>query len=104
MELQERLNLEVREAESRFKTRQEQATQDEAVVRRKLAAVEQELGGVRAERGGRAKDLPTALLADYDKLLRARGGVAVAAVNAWRFAAAVGCGSGPRPSRSYGRR
>ena len=95
MELQERLNVDVREAESRFKSRQEQATQDEAVVRRKLAAVEQELGGVRAERGGRAKDLPAALLADYDKLLRARGGVAVAAVNASAFCG--GCRVSIRP-------
>ena len=52
MELQERLGGEIREAEVRFKTREEQARQDEAVVRKKLAAVEQELTGVR----GRADD------------------------------------------------
>ena len=54
MELQERLNGEIREAEVRFKTREEQGRQDEAVVRKKLAAVEQELGGVRGERDDRA--------------------------------------------------
>jgi predicted nucleic acid-binding Zn-ribbon protein len=80
MELQERLSVEVREAEKRFKTREEQARQDEAVVRKKLAAVEQELGGVRSERSGRAKDLPPGLLSDYERLLRARNGVAVASV------------------------
>jgi uncharacterized protein len=82
MELQERLSVEIREAEVRFKTREEQARQDEAVVRKKLAAVEEELTGVRAERQGRAKDLPPGLLSDYDRLLRARNGVAVASVGA----------------------
>jgi predicted nucleic acid-binding Zn-ribbon protein len=82
MELSERLGVEVREAEKRFKTREEQSRQDEAVVRKKLEAVEMELAGVRSERNGRARDLPRGLLSDYDRLLRARGGVAVAAVNA----------------------
>jgi predicted nucleic acid-binding Zn-ribbon protein len=82
MELQERLNVEVREAETRFKTREEQARQDDAVVRRKLEAVEQELTGVRAERHGRARDVPAGLLSDYERLLKARNGVAVAAVGA----------------------
>jgi predicted nucleic acid-binding Zn-ribbon protein len=82
MELQERLGVDVREADTRFKTREEQARQDESVVRKKLAAVEQELTGVRSERNGRAKDLPPGLLSDYDRLLRARNGVAVAAVGA----------------------
>ena len=81
MELQERLSVEVREAEQRFKAREEQAQQDEAVVRRKLEAVQQELTGLRGERNGRARDLPPGLLSDYERLLRARGGVAVAAVS-----------------------
>jgi uncharacterized protein len=95
MELQERLNVEIREAETRLKTRQEQANQDEAVVRKKLAAVEQELGGVRGERTTRAKDLPPGLLADYDRLLRARNGVAVAAVTTSAFCG--GCRVSIRP-------
>ena len=82
MELQERLGVDVREAEKRFKTREEQARQDESVVRKKLEAVEQELTGLRSERNGRAKDLPAGLLSDYERLLRARNGVAVAAVSA----------------------
>jgi hypothetical protein len=82
MELQERLSVEVREAETRFKTREEQSRQDEAVVRKKLAAVEAELAGVRGERDGRARELPPGLLSDYERLLRARAGVAVAAVGA----------------------
>ena len=82
MELQERLSVEVREAEKRFKTREEQSRQDEAVVRQKLAAVEAELAGVRGERDGRARELPPGLLSGYERLLRARAGVAVAAVGA----------------------
>jgi predicted nucleic acid-binding Zn-ribbon protein len=95
MELQERLNVEIRDAETRFKSRQEQASQDEGVVRKKLTAVEQELGGVRSERNGRAKDIPGGLLSDYERLLRARHGVAVAAVNASAFCG--GCRVSIRP-------
>lgn len=95
MELQERLSGEIREAETRFRTREEQARQDEAVVRQKLAAVETELGGVRSERGGRARDVPPALLGDYERLLRARNGVAVAAVNSSGFC--NGCRMSIRP-------
>ncbi len=95
MELQERLNVEMREAESRLKTRSEQATQDEGVVRKKLAAVQQELGGLRVERNGRAKDVPPGLLSDYDRLLRARNGVAVAVVTATAFCG--GCRVSIRP-------
>jgi uncharacterized protein len=95
MELQERFNTEIREAEVRLKTRQEQATQDEGVVRRKLASVEQELGGVRGERDGRAHAIPPALLSDYERLLRARNGVAVAVVTGGAFCG--GCRVSIRP-------
>ncbi|HEX2438051.1 MAG TPA: C4-type zinc ribbon domain-containing protein [Methylomirabilota bacterium] len=95
MELQERLNVEIREVESRLKSRSEQAATDEGVVRKRLAAVEQDLGGVRSERNDRAKGLPPGLLADYEKLLRARNGVAVAAVNASAFCG--GCRVSIRP-------
>jgi predicted nucleic acid-binding Zn-ribbon protein len=80
MDLQERMVVEVREAEARLAAREEQARQDEAVVRRKLAAVEQELAGVRGDRGSRARGLAPALLSSYERILRARGGVAVASV------------------------
>jgi predicted nucleic acid-binding Zn-ribbon protein len=95
MELQERLGAEVRDAEKRLKAREEQAAQDERVVRNKLAAVEAELAGVRGERNSRARDIPPALLADYDKLLRARQGVAVAAVTGGAFCG--GCRVSIRP-------
>lgn len=81
MELQEKLGVEVREAETRFTSREEQARQDEAVVRRKLAVVQQDLDVLRVERQSRARELPKGLLADYDRILKARGGVAVANVS-----------------------
>jgi predicted nucleic acid-binding Zn-ribbon protein len=95
MESQERLGVDIKDAEQRFKSREDQARQDEAVVRTKLAAVERELEGLRAERRSRAKDLPPALLASYDRISKARGGVAVAAVTA--AAVCGGCRVSIRP-------
>jgi predicted nucleic acid-binding Zn-ribbon protein len=95
MELQERLNAETRDAEVRLKTRQEQASQDEIVVRRKLTSVEEELGGMRGERDSRARGIPPALLSDYERLLRARNGVAVASVTSGAFCG--GCRVSIRP-------
>jgi predicted nucleic acid-binding Zn-ribbon protein len=80
MEMQERLAVDVKEAEGRLKTREEQARLDEGVVRGKLAKVEQELAVVRAERTSRARELPAALLASYDRIMKARAGTAVASV------------------------
>ena len=95
MELQERLTVEGREAEAQLKTREEQAKQDEAVVRKKLEAVETQLTSLRADRNSRARELPRGLLADYEKILKARGGVAVAGVNA--SAICGGCRMSIRP-------
>jgi predicted nucleic acid-binding Zn-ribbon protein len=95
MEMQERLGVEVKDAEQRFKTREEQARQDEAVVRKKLGAVEQELNVQRAERRARAEGLPRGLLASYDRISKARGGIAVAAVTS--AAVCGGCRVSIRP-------
>jgi len=95
MELQERLAADSREAEARLKAREEQARQDEAVVRKKLAAVETELAALRADRDSRARELPRPLLADYEKILKARSGVAVASVTA--SAICGGCRVAIRP-------
>jgi len=80
METQERLAGDIREAEGRLKTREEQAKQDIGVVREKLAGVEQQLAAARTEREALAKKLPRAVLHDYERILKARGGVAVAPV------------------------
>jgi uncharacterized protein len=81
MEMQERLGVETREADARYKSREEQARQDEGVLRKKFATVQKELEVVRAERNSRARELPKGLLVDYDRILKARAGVAVANVS-----------------------
>lgn len=80
MEMQERLSVEVREADARFQAREAQAREDEAVVRKKLAELEAELDIARAERASRARELPPRLLGEYERIYRARAGVAVAPV------------------------
>jgi predicted nucleic acid-binding Zn-ribbon protein len=79
MEMQERLTAEIREAEARLEAREEQGSQDEASVRQQLAAVEAELAGVREERAAVAREVPPGVLADYERILKARGGLAIAA-------------------------
>ena len=95
MEMQERLAVDVKEAESRLKTREEQARQDEGTVRAKLAKVEEELTGVRAERATRARGLAPAVLASYERIIKARAGTAVASVTA--AAICGGCRMSIRP-------
>jgi predicted nucleic acid-binding Zn-ribbon protein len=95
MEIQERLAAETREAETRLRGREEQGSQDEAVVRKKLEVVESQLATVRAERDTRARELPRPLLTDYAKILKARAGVAVASVNS--AAICGGCRVAIRP-------
>jgi predicted nucleic acid-binding Zn-ribbon protein len=80
MERQESLAGEVREAEARLKAREEQAKRDEAVIRQKLAEVEKELEAVRSARASLARELPRGVLADYERILKARGGLAIAPV------------------------
>lgn len=80
MELQERLAVEVRDAEARLKTREEQGHQDETAVRRQLASVEADLVGVRGERATLAREVPSGVLGDYERILKARGGLAIAPV------------------------
>ena len=80
MEVGERVALEIREAEQIHALREEQGRHDVAEVGKRLAAVEAELQIARAARAARAAELPPALLSDYDRIRKARGGVAVATV------------------------
>jgi len=80
MESQERLAGEIKDAETRLKGRETQGKQDEGALQEKLRGVEAELAGVRSERQELARQLPAPVLADYDKLLRARGGLAIVQV------------------------
>ena len=95
MELQERLAAESRDAESRLKAREEQARQDEASCARSSRRSRPELAGLRADRDSRARELPRPLLADYEKILKARSGVAVASVTS--SAVCSGCRVSIRP-------
>jgi predicted nucleic acid-binding Zn-ribbon protein len=81
METQERLAGEIREATGRLTSREEQARQDEGVVRQKLARVEEELVTARTQRSACARELPPSVLAGYERVLRARGGLAVVPVS-----------------------
>jgi predicted nucleic acid-binding Zn-ribbon protein len=82
MELQERLGLDLRDAEVVHKRREEQARRDEAVVRERLSRVEAELAGARGERNTLARELPPLVLGEYEKRLRGRSGLAVVPVTA----------------------
>jgi predicted nucleic acid-binding Zn-ribbon protein len=80
MESQERLAGDIREAEARFKQRETEGRGQEATARELLRAVEADLTAARTERRGLAGQLPGPILADYDRILRARGGVALVPV------------------------
>jgi predicted nucleic acid-binding Zn-ribbon protein len=80
METQERLTGEIREAETRFKAREAEGRGQEAAAREQLRGVETDLAAVRTERKELAGQVPGPVLADYDRILRARGGVAMTPV------------------------
>ena len=80
MESQERLTADIKDAEGRFKAREAQGKQEETALQEKLRAVEVDLALVRTERAELTRQLPVPVLADYDKLLKARGGLALAQV------------------------
>jgi predicted nucleic acid-binding Zn-ribbon protein len=96
MEQQERLAGDVRDAENRLRAREEQAQKDEGVVRDRLGVVQKELEGLRAERATLAKELPIGLLGNYERVLKARAGLAVVAVSAPAFICG-GCRMAIRP-------
>jgi predicted nucleic acid-binding Zn-ribbon protein len=95
MELGERLAADFREGETQLRTREEQGRRDEAAVRERLAALEAELAVIRGERDTRARDLPPNVLSEYDKILKAKGGLAIAPVSNAAFCG--GCRVGIRP-------
>jgi predicted nucleic acid-binding Zn-ribbon protein len=95
MELGERLGVDVRESEKQLRTREEQGKRDEATVREKLRALEADLATVRGERNARAKDLPRNVLSDYERILKAKAGLAIASVSSTAFCS--GCRVSIRP-------
>lgn len=80
MERQEALAHEAQEAERRFEADQERCRRETGALRERMQAVTRELELARAERAALARELPPTVLADYERILRARGGLAVAPV------------------------
>jgi uncharacterized protein len=80
MESQERLTVDIREAESRFKQQESEGRSEEAARRDQLRGIETDLAAVRTERKELAAKLPRNILADYDRILRARAGLALVPV------------------------
>ena len=80
MERQERLAGEIKDAEGGLKAAESEGAVAEKQLRERLAAVETELGGVKGERASVARGLPANVLTDYDRLLRARSGLAIVPV------------------------
>jgi predicted nucleic acid-binding Zn-ribbon protein len=77
MERQERLVAEIKEAESRLEVRAIEGGKEEAALTAKLRELEADLALLRGERRDLTSQLPPLVLANYDKLLRARGGLAL---------------------------
>ena len=88
MEAQERLTSDIREAEARFKQRESEGRSQEATLTEQLRGIEADLAGVRTERKELASKLPRNILADYDRILRARAGLALVPVTKPNFCGA----------------
>jgi predicted nucleic acid-binding Zn-ribbon protein len=82
MEAQERLTREIAEADRRLARQGEDARAQEAAATEELRALEEDVAGIRGERDSLAREFPRDLLAQYTRLLRGRGGLAVAVVGA----------------------
>jgi predicted nucleic acid-binding Zn-ribbon protein len=97
MESQERMTRELGDAEVRLRRQEEEARRDEASATEELRAREGDLAGVRGDRESVARDVPRDLLAQYSRLLKGRGGLAVAVVGA--SAICSGCRMSITPQR-----
>jgi uncharacterized protein len=88
MEAQERLTGDIREADARFKQRESEGRGQEATLKEQLRGIEADLAAVRTERKELAGKLPANILADYDRILRARAGLALVPVTKPNFCGA----------------
>jgi predicted nucleic acid-binding Zn-ribbon protein len=82
METQERMTREIAEAEARLKRQTEESQAQQAAATEELRALEADVALVRAERESLARDIPRDSMAQYTRLLKGRGGLAVAVVGA----------------------
>lgn len=77
MEQQERLAVEIRDAEARLRTREAEGGREQAEKREQLRGLESDLAVLKAEREGLTRQLPAPVLASYERVLRARSGLAI---------------------------
>jgi hypothetical protein len=77
MERQERLAAEVREAEIQLRAREDEGGRDEAALQEKLRGLEADLVVLKSERGEIIPQLPGPVLLNYQRILKARGGLAI---------------------------
>ena len=80
METQEHVAIDVREAEAQLRLVETKGRAEEATVREQLRGVEAKLAEARTERAALAAQVPPAQLGSYDRILRARSGLAIAQV------------------------
>jgi predicted nucleic acid-binding Zn-ribbon protein len=80
MELQERLGREVVDGDARLRPQEAEARVQEAAAAEELRALDVDLEAARSERESVARDVPRDVLVQYGRLLRQRGGLAVALV------------------------
>jgi predicted nucleic acid-binding Zn-ribbon protein len=73
MESHERLAVELKDAEARFKERESRGKDEEAELQERLRAADADLEVVKRQRADLAGQVAPAALTDYDKLLRHRG-------------------------------
>ena len=97
MERQESLAGEIKAAEAELRRQEGRSATEETALRAKLEEVEGALAHVKSDRAGVARDLPVNVLADYDKILRGRGGLAIAPV--MKSELCSGCRMLVRPQR-----
>ncbi len=80
MDSEERLAREIAEGEKRLAPQSEEFKTQEAAAVEEQRALEADLAVVKAERDSLARDIPRDLLTQYTRLLKGRGGLAVAVV------------------------
>ncbi|HEY7601165.1 MAG TPA: C4-type zinc ribbon domain-containing protein [Methylomirabilota bacterium] len=80
MELQERLGREVADGDARLRPLEAESRVQEAAATEEMRALEVDLEAARSERAGLGKDVPRDLMAQYGRILKSRGGLAVALV------------------------
>jgi predicted nucleic acid-binding Zn-ribbon protein len=80
MELQERLGRDVQDGEALLRPQEAEGRVQEAAAAEELRALEVDLDAARSERASVARDVPRDLLVQYGRILKQRGGIAVALV------------------------